>query len=210
MTDIIFRRGQETILDIPSLELARGTQTLLTGSSGSGKSTLIHLLAGFLRPDQGSYRFEEQEVASLSEREWDRLRGAKIGIVFQHYPLLRGFTVLENLLIPMGLCGQADIAHARALLERVGLGHRLDHRPSQLSAGQRQRAALARALANRPPLILADEPTAHLDPEHSDQAVELLRELAQEAGSTLLVVSHDPALRERFAHHLRLEELQRA
>lgn len=209
LKDAVFCRGEETILDLPLLELETGSQSLLSGGSGSGKSTLIHLLAGFLRLDGGSYRFENQDVTKLSEREWDRLRGARIGIVFQHYPLLRGFSILDNLLIPMGLSGVADRAHARALLDRVGLAQRIHHRPSQLSAGQRQRAALARAVANRPPLILADEPTAHLDPKQASQAVTLLTELASEAGSTLLVVSHDPALRERFPHHLQLERLQR-
>ena len=210
LKDLVFRRGDETILDIPKLELAAGSRTLLSGGSGSGKSTLVNLLAGFLRPSQGRYSFDDQDVTGLSEREWDRLRGARIGIVFQHYPLLRGFTLLENLLIPMGISAQADIAHAKELLERVGLGHRSGHRPSQLSAGQRQRAALVRALANRPSLILADEPTAHLDPENGRQAVELLLELAKEEKSTLLMVSHDPAFQDRFEQTLRLEDLQRS
>lgn len=210
LSDLVFRRGDETILDIPKLELAPGSRTLLSGGSGSGKSTLVNLLAGFLRPEQGRYSFDGQDVTALSEREWDKLRGGRIGIVFQHYPLLRGFSLLENLLIPMGISTRADVAHAKELLERVGLSHRSGHRPSQLSAGQRQRAALVRALANRPSLILADEPTAHLDPENGRQAVELLLELAKEEKSTLLVVSHDPTFRDRFEQNLRLEELQRS
>lgn len=210
ITDLVFRRGDETILDVPKLELAAGSQTLLSGGSGSGKSTLVHLLAGFLRAHQGSYQFDGQDVTALSEREWDKLRGARIGIVFQHYPLLRGFSLLENLLIPMGISTHADVDRAKELLERVGLSHRSGHRPSQLSAGQRQRAALVRALANRPALILADEPTAHLDPENGRQAVELLLELAKEEKSTLLMVSHDPTFQDRFEQTLRLEELQRS
>ncbi len=209
LTNLVFRRQDETILDLPKVELAKGSQTLLQGGSGSGKSTLVNLLAGFLKPHGGRYEFDGQDVTNLSEREWDRWRGERIGIVFQHYPLLRGFSVLENLLIPMGIAGRADVSHAKELLERVGLAHRSGHRPSQLSAGQRQRAALARALANRPPLILADEPTAHLDPENGTKAIDLLLELAREGNSTLLVVSHDPTYRDRFEQRWRLEELQR-
>ena len=210
LNDIVLRRGGEVILDLPGLQLACGSQTLLTGGSGSGKSTLIHLLAGFLPLASGRYSFEGQDVTGLTERGWDKLRGAKIGVVFQHYPLLRGFSVLDNLLIPMGLVGQPDRARAEALLKRVGLEHRRDHRPSQLSAGQRQRAALVRALINRPALVLADEPTAHLDPENGAAALSLLKELVSETKSTLLLVSHDHSLKTSLDQHLRLEELNRA
>jgi ABC-type lipoprotein export system ATPase subunit len=204
------RRGNELILDLPAWRLEANSVTLLTGASGSGKSTLIHLLAGFLPPSAGSYRLGGEEVSLLPETAWDRLRARRIGVVFQHYPLLRGFHLLDNLLIPMGLAGRPDPARARALLERVGLGDRLHHRPSQLSAGQRQRAALVRALINRPALVLADEPTAHLDPGNGRLALALLQELVSEAGSTLLLVSHDHSLREEFPQHVRLEDLNRA
>jgi ABC-type lipoprotein export system ATPase subunit len=204
------RRGQELILSLPALRLEAGTQTLLTGGSGTGKSTLIHLLAGFLAADSGRYLFENRDVSKLGEREWDRLRASRIGVVFQHYPLLRGFHLLDNLLIPMGLAGQADPERAASLLERVGLSHRIHHRPSQLSAGQRQRAALVRALINRPALVLADEPTAHLDPQSGMEALALLKELVNESGSTLLLVSHDHSLRSQFADQLHLEDLNLA
>lgn len=208
--DIVLRRGGEVILDLPSFRLKRGSCTLLTGSSGSGKSSLIHLLAGFLRADTGRYQLDGQDVSGLSEREWDRVRSLKIGVVFQHYPLLRGFSLLDNLLIPMGIAGTADRERAEMLLEKVGLQHRRRHRPSQLSAGQRQRAALVRALINRPPLVLADEPTAHLDPDSALAALSLLKELVAENESTLLLVSHDHALIKDFPDHLRLEDLHRA
>lgn len=195
---------------LPELMIEAGSQTLLTGGSGSGKSSLIHLLAGFVGVSSGRYSFEGRDVSRLTEAEWNQLRASRIGIVFQHYPLLRGFTVRENLLIPMGLAGKLDPARADHLLKRVGLGHRLEYRPAQLSAGQRQRVALVRALINRPALVLADEPTAHLDPENGREALALLRDLAEEAGSALLLVSHDHSLKQDFPQHLRLEELNKA
>ena len=209
LENVRVRRGGELVLDLPELSLPPGSETLLTGGSGSGKSTLIHLLAGFLAADSGRYVLEGRDVTRLGERGWDTLRAARIGVVFQHYPLLRGFSLLDNLLIPMGLAGSPDRARAESLLERVGLKARLGHRPAQLSAGQRQRAALVRALVNRPALVLADEPTAHLDPESGAVALALLRELVAESGSTLLLVSHDHSLRECFERHLELETLVR-
>lgn len=209
LESIIFRRGTETILDIPQFALERGSQTLLMGGSGSGKSTLIHILAGFLPPESGHYRFEDQDVSHLSERKWDGVRARRIGVVFQHYPLLRGFHLLDNLLIPMGIAGKVDEERAKALLARVGLSHRTHHKPAQLSAGQRQRAALVRALINRPALVLADEPTAHLDPQSGEAAVDLLKELAEEVGSTLLVVSHDRGLKSAFPEQRDLGEINR-
>lgn len=210
LKNLELQRGSETVLKIPSLRLESGTQTLLMGGSGTGKSSLIHLLAGFLAPTSGNYWFEGREVGGLRETQWDRLRAGRIGVVFQHYPLLRGFSVLENLLIPMGLAGHPDRGRALSLLERVGLGHRLSHRPSQLSAGQRQRVALVRALVNKPSLVLADEPTAHLDPESGQAALTLLKELVGETGSTLLLVSHDHSLKGEFSHQLLLEDLNEA
>ena len=209
LESIIFRRGAEPILDIPGFSLERGSQTLLMGGSGSGKSTLINILAGFLRPESGLYRLEDDDVTNLSERKWDGLRARRIGVVFQHYPLLRGFHLLDNLLIPMDIAGKVDEARAKSLLARVGLSHRTHHKPAQLSAGQRQRAALVRALINRPTLVLADEPTAHLDPENGEAAVGLLKDLVDEAGSTLLVVSHDRGLKSAFPQHRNLEEINR-
>ncbi len=209
LTDIKVRRGTELVLDLPRLSLSSGSQTLLTGASGSGKSTLINLLAGFLKADSGRYTLEGQEVAQIGERAWDKLRGSRLGVVFQHYPLLKAFSVLDNLLIPMRFAGNPDRERAVELLTRVGLGHRLKHRPSQLSAGQRQRAALVRAVVNRPALVLADEPTAHLDPDSGGLCLSLLRELASESGSTLLLVSHDMSLKDTFDTHLTLEGLQR-
>lgn len=205
LQDIKFHRGSTEILNIPSLTLESGSQTLLTGASGLGKSTLVHLLAGFVRPSSGRYSVDEQRVEGLSEREWDSLRARRFGVVFQHYPMLRGFDLLDNLLIPMGLTGRIDRQLAMELLSKVGLADRLHHRPSQLSAGQRQRASIVRAIINRPGVVLADEPTANLDPQAGDQAVALLQELVSESGATLLMVSHDHRFKAQFSQHLRLE-----
>lgn len=207
LQDIEFHRGSTTILNIPSLTLESGSQTLLTGSSGLGKSTLVHLLAGFVRPSSGRYLVDEQRVEGLSEREWDSLRARRFGVVFQHYPMLRGFDLLDNLLIPMGLKGKIDRELATDLLCKVGLADRLHHRPSQLSAGQRQRASIVRAIINRPGVVLADEPTANLDPQAGDRAVSLLQELVSESGATLLMVSHDHRFKAQFSSHLQLEAL---
>lgn len=209
LTNLKVCRGAEVVLSLPDFRLEERSQTLLTGGSGSGKSTLVHYLAGFLTAASGAYMLEGRNVASLHERDWDRLRARRIGVVFQHYPLLRGFHVLDNLLIPMALAGNADFELAESLLKRVGLSHRLYHRPAQLSAGQRQRVALVRALVNRPALVLADEPTAHLDPTNAVEALVLLKELVAEFQSTLLLVSHDHSRKSDFSHHLRLEDLNR-
>lgn len=198
------------ILDIPQFSLKKGSQTLLTGKSGEGKSTLIHLLAGFIQSKSGgNYFFEGRDVSTISESDWDELRSHNIGLVFQHYPMLRGFDLLDNLLIPMGIAGNIDKKRALTLLKQVGLEHRLHHRPSQLSAGQRQRVSIVRALINRPALVLADEPTAHLDPESGETALKLLKQLATECETTLLMVSHDKKLIPEFDDHLKLGEFNR-
>jgi putative ABC transport system ATP-binding protein len=207
LKNLLFSRDNLEILNIPSLTLESGSQTVLTGSSGCGKSTLIHLLAGFLRPDSGQYLLDGISLENLSERRWDALRAERLGVVFQHYPMLRGFHLLDNLLIPMGLKGRVDKNLAISLLTRVGLADRLYHRPSQLSAGQRQRASIVRAVVNKPDFVLADEPTAHLDPESGATAISLLKELTQEAGATLLMVSHDPLFKDEFSQHIEFESL---
>lgn len=208
--NLAVHRGGELILQLPEFRLEAGSSTLLTGSSGSGKSTLIHLLAGFVAATSGDFRFEGQDVGQLGERQWDALRAKRIGVVFQHYPMLKGFDLLDNLLIPMGLAGQGNRERATELLDKVGLKHRLHHRPAQLSAGQRQRAAIVRALINRPALVLADEPTAHLDPASGQAALTLLKEMVVESEATLLMVSHDLGLVEEFDHHLELDSLNTA
>ncbi|MDB6108560.1 MAG: transporter ATP-binding protein, partial [Pedosphaera sp.] len=151
-----------TVVDVASFDLAEQAQIALSGESGSGKTTFLHLIAGILKPDSGSIRLAGKEMSALSEPARDRLRATTIGYIFQTFNLLQGYTCLENVLLGMSFGPGADRPFAQALLERVGLGHRLKHYPRQLSTGQQQRVAVARALANRPKLVLADEPTGNL------------------------------------------------
>src|SRR5690606_29353489 len=156
--------GSTLILDVPHFELRAGQQVALRGSSGSGKTTLLHLIAGILAADTGRIEIEGVDLTRLGESQRDRQRARKIGYIFQTFNLLQGLSVLENVLLGMAFGAGVDRSRARALLARVGLGDRLNHRPGQLSTGQQQRVAVARALANQPRLVLADEPTGNLDP----------------------------------------------
>lgn len=182
----------------------------LSGASGLGKTTLLHLIAGILRPDAGSIRLAGQEVTALGEASRDRLRALTLGYIFQTFNLLPGFTCLENVLLGMSFGPGPDRAFAEQLLRRVGLGERLHHRPRQLSTGQQQRVAVARALANRPKLVLADEPTGNLDAANSREALRLIREACAENGAALLLVSHDREVLAAFDRVIPLAELNRA
>ncbi len=199
------------ILDIPSLQLDAGAQVALRGGSGVGKTTLLHLIAGILRPDAGRIFIDGIDIAALSERQRDWQRARTLGYVFQTFNLLQGYTALENVELAMLFGIGVNRAAARALLERVGLGQRLHYRPRQLSVGQQQRVAVARALANRPMLVLADEPTGNLDRRHAGDALALIREICREQGAALLLVSHDPHVLEQFTPHvLDLAQINRA
>jgi len=182
---------KHAVIDVPEFSLAEKAQAALSGESGLGKTTFLHLIAGILKPDAGSIKLGGREVSGLSESERDRLRANSVGYIFQTFNLLPGFTCLENVLLGMSFGPGADRALAVALLKRVGLSDRLKHYPRQLSTGQQQRVAVARALANRPRLVLADEPTGNLDRAHAREALRLIRETCRESGAALLLVSHD-------------------
>jgi putative ABC transport system ATP-binding protein len=186
------------IVRVPAFAVAAGEQTALRGESGSGKTTFLHLIAGILAADEGRVTIDGTDMTALGEARRDRLRAQKLGYIFQTFNLLQGFTVLENVELGMAFGGGIDRARARGLLERVGLGHRLGHFPRQLSTGQQQRVAVARALVNRPKLVLADEPTGNLDRAHSRTALELIREVCREHGAALLLVSHDEEVLRQF------------
>jgi putative ABC transport system ATP-binding protein len=179
------------VIDVPHFTLDAGAQVALRGESGLGKTTLLHLIAGILKPDAGTIRLDGIEVSALPEPARDRLRATRIGYIFQTFNLLPAFTCLENVLVAMSFGPGADRDRAEALLRRVGLGERLHHHPRQLSTGQQQRVAVARALASRPKLVLADEPTGNLDAANAREVLKLIRETCAENGAALLLVSHD-------------------
>jgi ABC-type lipoprotein export system ATPase subunit len=199
------------IVDVPAFSLAAGEQLALRGESGSGKSTFLNLIAGILAADSGRIAIEGAEMTALSEPRRDRLRAGKLGYIFQTFNLLQGYTVIENVVLGMSFGPRgADRKHAREVLERVGLGHRLDHFPRQLSSGQQQRVAVARALVNWPKLVLADEPTGNLDHKHGKTALALIREVCREQGAALLLVSHDEQVLNAFEAKMDFAELNRA
>lgn len=187
------------VVDVAEFRLGPGEQLALRGESGSGKTTFLNLVAGILAADSGAVTIDGVEMTALREAGRDRLRAEKLGYIFQTFNLLQGFTVLENVLLGMSFGPRgADRAHAREMLGRVGLGHRLNHYPRQLSTGQQQRVAVARALVNHPRLVLADEPTGNLDRRNAQDALALIREVCREQGAALLLVSHDEDVLGRF------------
>ncbi len=192
-----------------SFEVAPGAALVVTGPSGSGKSTLLHLIGTLERPTSGSIEIDGRDPYRLPEPELARFRNENVGFVFQDHHLLPQYSVLENVLVPtMAFPSSGDGAQRRArqLLERVGLGHRLDHRPAELSGGERQRVAVARALINRPGLLLCDEPTGSLDRESADAVADLIFELHAAEKNILVAVTHSLDLARRFARRLELRE----
>lgn len=199
------------ILDIREFHVDAGEQVVLMGKSGSGKTTLLHVIAGISRPDSGLVRVDGTDITRLGEAACDRFRADKIGYVFQTFNLLSGFSAFENVLLGMSFAGRRpDELRARALLERVGLKHRMAHRPAMLSVGEQQRVAVARALANRPRLLLADEPTANVDAGHQQQIIDLVRGVCQEENVSLLLVTHTGEVAEQFGRVERLEDFNQA
>jgi putative ABC transport system ATP-binding protein len=181
------------------------------GKSGSGKTTLLHIIAGISRPDSGTVQIDGLEITRLPESMRDRFRANKLGYVFQTFNLLAPFSALENVMLGMAFGqGGADASRAQALLERVGLGHRLHHKPAMLSVGEQQRVAVARAMANRPKLLLADEPTANVDSAHQQQIIDLIRQTCREENVSLVLVTHTPEVAAQFERVQKLEELNRA
>ena len=195
------------IVNVSSFNMGQKDQLALQGSSDSGKTTFLHLLAGVLLPDSGTIRLAGSSLHEMDESQRDQLRLSEIGYVFQSFNLLSGFSCLENLLVTMELKGNPDREHAESLLQAVGLGNRIHHLPHQLSIGQQQRVAVARALVNRPKLVLADEPTGNLDPGNTDRSLELLRCLCEQWGSALILVSHDPRVIAQFEKQIDWEEI---
>lgn len=198
--------GALTILHDLDLELNKGDSLAIVGASGSGKSTLLGLLAGLDLPSGGAVLLAGNNLSELDEDQRARLRAEHVGFVFQSFQLLDSLNALENVMLPLELEGHADARQrARALLERVGLGQRLTHYPRQLSGGEQQRVAIARAFAAEPDVLFADEPTGNLDSHTGERITELLFQLNQERGTTLVLVTHDERLAHRCQRLIRLE-----
>lgn len=198
--------GPLTILHPTSLTIDAGRTVAITGPSGSGKSTLLGLLAGLDAPTSGSVFIDGVNISALGEEALARLRGGKIGIVFQFFHLIPSLTALENVLVPLELAGVADArARATALLDEVGLSQRGHHYPSQLSGGEQQRVAIARALANDPAILLADEPTGNLDPLTAESVFGMFLRLCREKKLAVLLATHNLDLARRADRTVRLE-----
>ena len=202
--------NRTTIIDLPSLKIGEGEQVVLRGESGCGKTTLLHLISGIVQSDSGSIQLDGMELTKFSETGRDRIRAAKMGYVFQTFNLLPAFTALENVKLGMTFARKKmNLERAKELMHRVGLADRMNYLPSQMSIGQQQRVAVARALANKPRLLLADEPTANVDPANQDRIIELIQEVCRQDQVAILMVTHSDDISKRFARVERLEQINR-
>ncbi len=212
----LYKSYYDGLIELPvlkgvDLRVKKAEIVAIVGASGVGKSTLLHLLGGLDRPTDGTIFYEKEDIFALNDHELDRFRNEEIGFVFQFHHLLPEFTALENVAMPGLIARQeADVAQDRAkeLLEYVGLGERLEHRPSELSGGERQRVAIARALVNQPKVVLADEPTGNLDQKTSEAVHDLLWTLNDQFNQTFIIVTHNQTLAQRADRLIQLVDGQ--
>ena len=198
--------GRLPVLEIERFEMSRGEQMALVGASGGGKTTLLNVISGITSADSGRVIIDDTLVSEMPEPIRDRFRAERIGFVYQTFNLLPAFTALENVLLGMSFSrGRVDRHRALELLESVGLSHRLNHRPGQLSVGEQQRVAVARALSNRPSLLLADEPTGNLDTGTSNEVLTLIDELHRQ-GRSVVMITHDPEVANRSQRRVDLRD----
>ncbi|GGI84516.1 lipoprotein-releasing system ATP-binding protein LolD [Shewanella hanedai] len=210
----VSKRFQEGSIDTQvlkdvDLQVFKGEQLAIVGTSGSGKSTLLHIMGTLDRPTSGSVIMLGEDLYSLSARRQSEVRNQDLGFIYQFHHLLPEFTALENVSMPALIQGRnrKEVeAEATALLERVGLGHRLTHTPAEMSGGERQRTAIARALINKPKLVLADEPTGNLDASSGEAVYELIQELANQLGTAFVVVTHDTKLAARMDRQVQMKD----
>lgn len=202
--------GTVPVLNIAEFQMGPAEQVVLMGSSGGGKTTLLNIIAGITSADAGEVLVTGVDISRLSEAGRDRFRADRIGYVFQTFHLLPAFTAFENVLLGMSFSGKpVDRNRALQLLQRVGLSHRLHHKPAQLSVGEQQRVSVARALVNAPALLLADEPTANVDPQNQQVVLDLLRDSCREQNVALLLVTHATEVAGQFSRVERLSEFNR-
>lgn len=206
-----YKDGQQVteVLHGVDLSIKRGDMLAIVGSSGSGKSTLLHILGTLDKPDSGKLHIMGQDISLLNPVHKAALRNEKLGFIYQFHHLLMDFSAVENVAMPLlikGLTAKSANQRASAMLERVGLSHRLSHRPAELSGGERQRVAIARALVAEPALVLADEPTGNLDQQTAENIYQLLRSLNAELGTSFIVVTHDLALASRLDRYVLMRD----
>lgn len=205
--NLSFSFGETPLLEIDDLHIQPGDQVAVIGPSGCGKTTFMHLISGLLRPQSGVIEIQGQDIGQLKEWQMDRLRGREIGIVFQRLHLIPALSVLDNLLLAQRLARVAvDKSNARQLLDRLGIADQSGLMPASLSQGQAQRAAIARAVIHNPKLVIGDEPTSALDDQNAAEAINLLKELSENSGFALLVVTHDDRVRASMDQVLDLGE----
>ncbi len=197
------------IINIPEFYFSENYRLAVSGQSGSGKSTFLNLIAGIISADRGEILFNDVNISSLSESKRDSFRSQNIGYVFQTFNLLQGFSAIENVLLGMMFAGNSDKQKAEALLHKVGLAKKINNKPSELSVGEQQRVAIARAVANSPQLILADEPTANLDAKNGELAIELIKNICEENKISLILVSHEAEIINKFENKINFEDINK-
>ena len=202
--NIAFGYNSETNFSFPDFELNQGDQSLLLGNSGCGKTTLLHIIAGFTKPQSGEVIISNKTIYNLSETARDKFRGKEVGFIFQKPLFVQSLSVKENILLAQHLGGTKDTSKIEIILKELGLENKIDSKISELSEGEKQRVNIARALINKPNLILADEPTSALDDENCNNVISLLKRVAKEANATLLVVTHDNRLKLVFDKKIEL------
>ena len=211
--DLKFSYSGTTSLEFPDFKCQSGNKLLLIGNSGTGKTTLLHLLCGLLRPDSGSMQVAGLDINTLSDRELDKFRGRELGIVFQQSHFVQSLTVAENLALPTMLTGSNITAEelkirTHELLDRLGIGHKFNSYPKDLSVGEQQRASIARALVHKPSVVFADEPTSALDDKSTESVIRLLEEETEKVGASLIIVTHDSRLKNRYKDRVELQPIQ--
>ena len=204
LKDISFEYNSDNKFCFPDFELQLGEQSLLIGNSGCGKTTLLHLIAGFQEPKNGSVSISKENIYNLSETKRDKFRGQEIGFIFQKPLFIQSLSVKDNIALAQHLSNKKADENIQSVLSKLGLESKLNSKINELSEGEKQRVNIARALINKPKLILADEPTSALDDENCNKVIELLKSIAKESNTTLLVVTHDSRLKEIFTKRIEL------